>query len=736
VSEPLSERALQKLLGVAAASDAASPPTMPPPQVPERYRIVRELGRGGMGVVYEAHDQQLGRRCALKLIGAAAGAGDELRRRFAREALAAARLRHPHIAAVYDATPDYISMQLIDGAPIDAIDRRERRLLVGLVRDAARALQHAHEHGIVHRDLKPSNLLVEGRHLFVVDFGLAKEIAAAAAEPSLSGAVLGTPAFMPPEQAQGRTDAVSPRSDVYALGATLWHCLAGAPPFAAPDLPSLLAAVIGDEPKAPRLDRDLDTVLLKCLAKEPARRYPSAGDLADDLDRWLADQPVRARRPSLGYRLHKLLRRGRHLLQAAAAAVLLTALVLVPIALRESAARTAASEAVALSENAAAVLQDAATFAKLGDLPSGYQVLDGAIDRARDYLRRHEVAGVRHLLARLLRACDRPEEALAELQRAIADDPQLLEARFERGLLLAAHHPLGDDERRTAIADLSAEIRARSVLSSVDLLFGRAELCRLQGDLDQARELLEEVLAYDATNVAARWSLSLVAQAAGNSELAQHYAASMVDLGAGFGPVFLARERRTLPVAILGLEGALIDFAAQLGDGPDNALAYAYRGLVQLRRALRLWREDRRDDALAAVEAAVDDYEETLVVHPELPSALNNHAVCLMQAGRLHEAVGNGAAAADDRARAESDLAQALALDPSLREAHCNMGLLSLRTAALLRALGRDAAAAQRLAGARDSLQRAIDGAPADWPPLPLCRSKLAEAAAQKRAGG
>src|SRR5262249_59989917 len=107
-------------------------------------------------------------------------------------------------------------------------------------------------------------------------------------------------------------------------------------------------------------------------------------------------------------------------------------------------------------EHAAARLRDASTFARLGDLSSAHQVLDGAIDRARDYLRRHEVAGVRHLLARLLRACDRPDEALDELQRAIAGDPQLLEARFERGLLLAAHRPLGDDERHTAIADLSA----------------------------------------------------------------------------------------------------------------------------------------------------------------------------------------------------------------------------------------------------------------------------------------
>ena len=720
MTERLPGHSLEKLLAVAAAEE----PRLAPAGIPERYEIRREIGRGGMGVVYEAFDRQLARSCALKTIGAFAG--DELRSRLAREALAAARLRHPHIAAVYDATPDFISMQLVVGAPIDAVPRGERRLLVELVRDACRALHHAHEQGIIHRDVKPSNLLVEGRHVFVVDFGLHKEIVGDASR-SLPGAVLGTPHFMPPEQAQGRT-AIDARSDVYALGATLHHCLTGAPPFTGGDLPALLRRVIEEEPRAPRVDRDLDLVILKCLAKEPERRYHSAEALAEDLDRWLASEPVVARRPSLAYRLRKLVQRRRGLLRAAAiaasAAVLLTALVLAPIALRESEARERADEAVALSEHAAMVLQDAAMFTRLGDLTSAHEALETGIGRAREFLRRHEAPRVRHLLSRLLRARGQPDLALAELELAIADDPALDEARFERGLLRAAQLELTEAERRVAVADLSTGIRSRNVLTSVDLMLGRAELLRLQGRHEAAMPILEEVLAYDPAHANARTSLSRAALALGDSELARHYALSATDIFQGHGPIYLMSERRVLPVAILGLDGALVDFTPQLADGPGNALAFAHRGLVQLRRALRLESEGSRDEASDAVSLAIADHDSALVL-TDPPGAFNNRAVCHMQAERLLAKSGDGAGAAAARACAEADLSTALARDPKLAEAHFNSGTLALRHAELLAKLGR-VSAAQRLLVARASLQRALALAPDGWPHRRACEHKLA----------
>src|SRR5262249_10247081 len=165
--------------------------------------------------------------------------------------------------------------------------------------------QHAHDHGIVHRDLKPSNLLVAGDHVWVVDFGLAK---GGPGDPSISvsGTILGTPSFMAPEQAAGRHAAAAARTAVHRLGATPSACLAGRPPFEERELVKLLREVVEREPPPPRLERDLDVIILKCLAKAPADRFASAAELADELERWLRGQPIRSRPPSLAYKSRKL----------------------------------------------------------------------------------------------------------------------------------------------------------------------------------------------------------------------------------------------------------------------------------------------------------------------------------------------------------------------------------------------------------------------------------------------
>jgi len=713
VSEPLSERALQRLLDLAAAGEVP---------LPERYRVLRELGRGAMGVVYEAEDLQLERRCAIKRLAAGALASDDLRQRFVREALAASRLRHPHIAAVYDATPEFLSMQLVAGLPIDATPRSPRQF-VALVRDAALAVHHAHEQGIVHRDLKPSNLLVEVEHVFVVDFGLAKELAADASQ-SVPGALVGTPSFMPPEQALGRAD-VGPRSDVYALGATLYSCLCGRPPFAGDDLPAVLRAIVDDEPQAPRIDRDLDRVVLKCLSKEQDRRYPTALALAEDLERWLRSEPVHAVPPSFGYRVRKLLQRRRTLVRAAALAALLTGLVLGPIALRANVARLAAGEAVELAGRVDAVLADAAMFTRLGDLESAQRALDEGITRARASLERFDVPRIRHLLSRLLRARGEPELALAELQRVVADDPQLGAARFELGLLLAALAEPTAAQKQAAITELSQPPADRSLLTNVDLLFGRAELHRLQDNLDEARAELEEVLAYDSAHVGARLSLRVVALRTGDSELARHFAISAMDLQLGHASIYTAREQISWPVLILGLEGALVDFSAEIAAGPDNAFAMARRGLVQLRRGLRLWREGNEAEGLAAVQAAVEDCHAAVEQHDRSAGALVNRGVCLLELERMLLATGDTTSAVDARQRAGADLDRALKLAPELPEAHFGRGVWALRCAEVLAHIGREPEAKAFREQARTSLQRAIDLAPPNWPHLRRCRGKL-----------
>ncbi len=276
-----------------------------------RYRIIRELGRGGMGVVYLAHDPAVKRDVALKVLIGGEGAGNIAVARFIREARAAGQLRHPHIVAVHDAGElagrHYFTMDFIRGkelAQVISEDGTDLATLLHWMCQVCDALAHAHLKGIVHRDLKPQNILIDstGRPL-VMDFGLAKDFSSNSFQ-SLSGAVMGTPAYMSPEQARGDGPHVDQRSDVYSLGVILYEISTHKRPFVGDTLFDTIRSVINDEPVAPlrlepTLDPDLDAIILHCLEKEPARRYQSASDLGADLQRLLAGESVVARHPPL-----------------------------------------------------------------------------------------------------------------------------------------------------------------------------------------------------------------------------------------------------------------------------------------------------------------------------------------------------------------------------------------------------------------------------------------------------
>jgi serine/threonine-protein kinase len=298
------------------------------------YELLGRLGRGGMGVVYQARDHRLDRLVALKMILAGAHADPEELARFRAEAQAQARLQHPNIVQVYevgeaDGWP-YFALEYVDGGSLEkrlAGLPQPARWAAGLVETLARAMHHAHQQGLVHRDLKPANVLLAADGTpKVTDFGLAKRLQAEAGKTP-SGAVVGTPSYMAPEQTLSRPGAVGPAADVYALGAILYECLTGRPPFLAETALDTLVQLQGQEPVPPRrlqpkVPRDLDTICLKCLEKESARRYASALALADDLSRFQAGEPIRARPVGLAGRLGRWARRQPVVAGLAAALVL------------------------------------------------------------------------------------------------------------------------------------------------------------------------------------------------------------------------------------------------------------------------------------------------------------------------------------------------------------------------------------------------------------------------------
>jgi tetratricopeptide (TPR) repeat protein len=609
------------------------------------YEIRRELGRGGMGVVYEARQVSLNRPVALKMVKAGLLADDDQLRRFRNEAEAVAMLDHPGVVPVFEVGEHdgqhFFSMRLVPGGSlVPLIDRytRDPRAAARLAAEAAEAVAHAHARGILHRDLKPANILVDDQgHPHVTDFGLAKRVAADV-ELTQSGAILGTPAYMSPEQAAGHRGAVTTSSDVYGLGAVLYALLTGRAPFGGDSVVETLDAVRHAPPQPPRrfnaaVPRDLETICLKCLEKDPRRRFATAQALADDLRARLDSRPIAARRVGAAERAWLWCRR-KPAVAALAAAVALalvggTATVIAVQAMANAELRAANRRVQQRYELAVEAIRTFHTgvsedfllkqdqFKALHDrlLKSAadfYRKLGALLGRETDIVSRRALAASNFELAELTLKVGSPEDALAAHRE-----------------VLAAREALAAEPG----ADVGAKVDVgRSLISFAHLLFGT-------GKADEA------LAAY-------RRAESLLAGPAGTDHGAR---AALVDCRVSLGWTLIDKGRTADAMAVFRQALADREALAAVPGATDDARRALAGTVMNLASLLQMM--GKSSEAEAAYRKALAIQQKLAENHPAdlgLAASHTSLGLLLRSTGRLAEA--------------EAELRAALAIEQKLAD--------------------------------------------------------------------
>jgi len=489
-----------------ASPSGGVPATGPPAGRLGKYDLLEEVGRGGMGVVYRAFDTELRREVALKTVLVGDAKRPELVERLRREARTAATLDHPGIVPIYDVGAadgvPYFAMAFLRGRTFDVLLRegglpglRER---VAVLVEVARAVAHAHDRQVVHRDLKPSNLLVDlAGGIHVMDFGLAKRL-----DDDLrltaTGQLMGTPQYMSPEQLEGEGGVGAP-SDVYSLGAVLYEALSGRPPFPGNTMAEIVARSLARDPEPPRrlnprVPLDLETVCLKALEKEPARRYPTARELAADLTRWLAGEAIEARPATWRTTIVRRIVRRKALTAAVVAFAVAGLALAVSAGSLHSRARLQERVLESLREKAGLYVDAALALRRVGVPRAMRKAEEEYLPRLRRAVEEAEreqpdLAEPRYHLGRLCRALMRFDEAAREQEAALARDPDCAPARYERAVLaIRAHADRLALLRERALQDAGSRLRqGESTAIPTDLVL---EACD-----DEARRLRAQIVA-------------------------------------------------------------------------------------------------------------------------------------------------------------------------------------------------------------------------------------------------
>ncbi|HEY2745972.1 MAG TPA: serine/threonine-protein kinase [Polyangia bacterium] len=615
-----------------AATPGASP-SAPIVIETERYELIELLGRGGMGEVHKAYDPRLGRYVALKVMRQAT---PEQAARLVSEARAQARVEHAHVCKVYGVGElanklPFIALQFIEGKTLSAVAKqmtREERIAV--IRDVADALHAAHRQGLVHRDVKPSNILVErhetGWHAYVTDFGIAREVDA----PGLTktGVVTGTPLYMAPEQARGQTSKIDRRTDVYGLGATTYELLCGRRPFEGESTLDVIWKLTNEEvvpPRAidPSIPVDLETIVMKCLEKEPERRYESARALADDLKAWADGEPILARRSSLGYRIVRRARKHKALVSTALALVVAG----VVGGIWAAHARAQAAEQARLANEFGQEVERNDSLARISALlPLHDTRKERQIIEARMKELEARIAALgdaaegpgRYALGRGYLVLERPADARRELERAWRAGYRAPEVSYALGLALGQLYQRALAELPPA-DDSGAEKERRAALARDLRQPALAYLKGAVGVRSEAPEYVEGLIALHER----RWQEALDKARAAEERVGWMYQAHTLE---GDIRLMLAKER--------WVEG-----------GPDEALAELDRAGEAYQRAAGIARSSASaltGDCLRWVMAA-----EILSEHERSPAAAVDGAMAAC--GRALQALpGDGELAADE----------------------------------------------------------------------------------------
>lgn len=641
------EAQLDVLFPTPLAKDAApkSVAASNPPSI-DGYTVQRLLGHGGMGVVYAAEHQRLGRTVAIKMLLAGGHATPTEVARLLREASTVARLRHPHVVQVYDVGEfegrPYFTMELMEGGHLGRLlggtplpHRDAAKLLVTL----AGAVQAAHDAGIVHRDLKPANILFDlSGTPKVTDFGIAR-IVGEASNLTQTGTPIGTPSYMAPEQALGKSHAIGPAVDIYSLGAILYEVLTGRPPFRAETALETERQVVSEDPVPParlnpKVPRDLETICLKCLHKDADRRYSSAAALADDIGRFQRGEPVLARPAGPFERLLRRVRRNR-----TGAALLVTAVALLVLA------------TLAGAREWSRVVHARAERASWDERQQYVRRLqeEGRITEARAILGRLSVSASIAMREELQRAREELDvvERLDEvrLARGRGDRTARYDSEADAAYALiferAGVGTLDQPPEEVAARISASTLRAPLVAALDDWLHCVSELPRLarlleiarRADPDPWRDRARDPQVWEDAEALA--ALAREARPGEQPVALMLLVAGLLDGVQGDSEQFLRRVQLAHP----GDYWANFALAERLGDG-QGAIGFYRAALATRPRSVAIWvnlgslfaRSGELDEALAYWRRAIE-------LEPESPVARVNIAIALLNQGRFAEAV-------------------------------------------------------------------------------------------------